>query len=325
MRRRPEVLRLVLFCAISITAAALLVRPFALNKEPFDTATFSRMQQRQPEFVLIGDSLLGYAIDPTVLESAIGGRKVETLWYGGAASASWYLYLKNFVAGAAVHPRRVFIFIHDDVLTDAQFRTTGKYAQSLQRLRRGDEPLVRRLTKEDSAARPLLARCIAWLFPADHDRAQYQTKVDGWLRRVVAVKRQAARQLERDANAIFDVPNVRPDQPIVTTEHRKFNESVGESFLPHMLATAREGNYPLCFVRPKKRPGPDAEFDDKLEMREYYAVLTSYLEANGSELIDLTHDPAITADMFSDSVHIGPWATAAFTRHFAERLAERFR
>ncbi len=326
MRPRRETLRLLLFCAIVIAAAAVVVRPFAAKNESFDVARFARIQQRQPDFVFVGDSLLGYSVDQPTLESELHGRKAELLWHGGAASAAWYLYLKNFVAGAGVHPRRVFMFIHDDVLTDPQFRTTGKYAQSLQRLARGDEPLVRQLTEENRERRWWLARLIFALFPADKNRAHYQQKIDGWVRRAVAIHRRAARQLEREANDVFDLPNVRPDQPIVTTEERKpFDVAVERSFLPHILEIAHAGGYPISFVRPKKRPGPYANFDDTAAMQAYYGALRKYVEARGCDLVDLTHDPAITADMFSDAVHIGPWATRAFTKHLVEQLGERLR
>src|SRR5439155_16365960 len=93
MRRRGEIGSLLLFCAVTLVGAALLVRPFRAKREAFDKASFARLQQRQPEFVLIGDSLLGYSIDQATLESALDGRHVEVLWHGGAASAAWFLYL----------------------------------------------------------------------------------------------------------------------------------------------------------------------------------------------------------------------------------------
>ena len=325
MRKRAEALRLVSFCGAILIGAVLLVRPFTAKKERFDTARFKQVQMRQPDFVLIGDSLLGYSIEPAVLEESVAHRKVELLWHGGAASAAWYLYLKNFVVGAGVHPRRVFIFIHDAVLTDPQFRTTGKYAQQLQRLCRADEPLFRELTKADDRHLWWFPRLVAMLFPADNNRAHYQQKVDGWVRRIVAGKRIAARRLETDANQIFDVANLRADEPIVTTEEEKpFDSVVAKSFLPPILALAQDHQFPITFVRPKKRPGPDAEFDAKPAMQAYYLALQQYLAPTGCDLVDLTNDPAITADMFADSVHIGAASRTIFTKHFAEVLADHF-
>lgn len=323
MSRRAEALRLILFCAIVLLGAAVLVRPFTAKKERFDSETFKRIQATQPEFVFIGDSLLGYSIDAPLLETILGGRKIEVLWHGGAASAAWYLYLKNFVVGAGIHPRRVFIFIHDAVLTDPQFRTTGKYAQQLQRLCRSDEPLFRELTKADEQQLWWLPRVAAVLFPADSNRAHYQQKVDSWMRRVAARSRTAARQLEAEANQAFDVANIRADEPIVTAQDEKpFDLVVARSFLPAMLGLARENKFPITFVRPKKRPGPDAEFDSKAAMQQYYSDLHRYLTGTGCDLVDLTNDPAVTANMFADSVHIAPSARPAYTRRFAELLAD---
>jgi hypothetical protein len=326
MTRRAEALRLVFFCGIVLLGAVLLVRPFTAKTERFDASTLKRIQARQPDFVFIGDSLLGYSIEPAVLEQAIGGRKIELLWHGGAASAAWYLYLKNFVVGAGVHPRRLFIFIHDTALTDPRFRTTGKYAQELQRLCRSDEPLFRELTKPTRQQLWWFPRLVATLFPADSNRAHYQEKADRLFRRLVARNRNAARELETRANQTFDVANVRADEPVVTAEGEKpFENIVGTSFLPPILALARDSNLPITFVRPKKRPGADAEFDAKPVVRAYYSALRQYLSPTGCDLVDLTNDQAITADMFADSVHIAAPARGRYTKHFAEILTDHFR
>lgn len=326
MTRRGEAVRLVLFGATVLIGSALLVRPFTAKKERFDAATYHRIETRRPDFVLIGDSLLGYSIDPAILENAIGGRKLELLWHGGAASAAWYLYLKNFVVAGGVHPRRVFIFIHDNVLTDPRFRTTGKYAQQLQRLCRGNEPVFRELTKADERDLWWLPRLVATLFPADANRAHYQQKVDGWIRRLVAQNRNGARQLEAKATQTFDVANLRADEPIVTSgDEKPFNAVVGNSFLPPILALAHDNGFPITFVRPKKRPAPDVDLDSKPAIQAYYSALQSYLAPTGCDLVDLTEDRAITQDMFVDSVHIAPAGRAIFTSHFAELLADHFR
>lgn len=325
MSRSAEALRLVFFCAIVLAGAAFLIRPLRAKKEHFDTATFKRIETRAPDFVFIGDSLLGYSIEPALLEHAIGGRKVELLWHGGAASAAWYLYLKNFVVAAGVHPRRVFIFIHDAVLTDPRFRTSGKYAQQLQRLCRADDPLFRELTKPTRERLWWLPRFVAMLFPADSNRAHYQEKADRLIRRLVARNRNAARELETNANQLFDVANVRADEPVVTSEEEKpFESVVTTSFLPPIVALARDNNFPITFVRPKKRPGADAEVDSKPPMQAYYASLRRYLAPTGCDLADLTSDETITADMFVDSVHIAAPARARYTMHFAEVLADHF-
>lgn len=322
---KRETIRLVAFCAIALAGSAIATLPFVAKKARFDNARFNHIRARQPEFVLIGDSLLGYSIDQNVLEQEIGGRKTEILWHGGAASAAWYLYLKNFVAGAGVHPRRVFLFIHDDVLTDPEFRTTGKHAVLLQALRREREPLVDRLT-DDPSRKWWLRRLVSKLYPADANRLHYQQKIDAWMRRLVTLNRKRARALEANANAVFDVPKLRTDQPIVAPETRRsFDEALASSFLPHIIEIARAGGYAITFVRPKKREGPYADFDDTPAMKQYYGALKAYLQKNGCELFDMTHDPAITSDMFSDNSHIGPWATTAFTKHFAAELADRFR
>lgn len=320
---RREVYRLTFFVVAAIVGAAILVRPFTAVHEQFDKALLQRLQERQPDFVFIGDSMLGYSIDPKRLED-LTGKKIEVLWYGGAASAAWYLYLKNFVAGGGLHPRRIFIFTHDEVLTEPRFRTTGKYAQQLQWLVRGNEPVFTKLTSPHASRISWLRRAISYLFPADENRAHYQEKIERLVRMLVAGKRDAARDLAARTNATFNVANLRADQPMITAEESKpFETTVGRSFLPHLIAVARDAGYRLCFVRATKRPGVAADLDDTPEKRAYYKALEAYLQTHGCEFIDLTHDPAITAEMFSDAFHIGPSGQPGFTRHFAELAADK--
>lgn len=319
-------LHLVLFCVIVLGVGAGAAHLFGRGKESFDARRLAALRARQPEFVLIGDSMLGCAIDPATLENALGGRKVAMLWHGGASSAAWYLYLKNVVVGAHIHPRRIFIWIRDDVLSKPEYRTTGNYMQQLERLMVGDERVFRRLARVKSGPLGWLENGIDFVFPGQDSRPHYQEKLDSNVRRLVARRRLAAQKLRYKANAVFTIRNTRGDQPVVADdegERRAFDPRPGASFLPHIIALAHEHNFQLCFVRAKKRPGPYADFDDSSEMKAYYSALGFYLARNGCELVDLTHDPAVTADLFSDAVHISNAAMPAFTRHFAEELRDK--
>lgn len=327
-RQAHGVRYLVLFCLIVLGTGSLAAHLFGRGKASFDADRLATLRARQPEFVLIGDSMLGCAIDPATLEQSLGGRKVAVLWHGGASSAAWYLYLKNVVAAAGIHPRRVFIWIRDDVLSKPEYRTSGKYMQQLERLMVGDEPVFRRLARVKPGPLGWLEHGIDRVFPGQDSRLHYQEKIDSLVRRLVGRRRKVAQKLKYKANAVFSIRNTRGDQPILTDdegERRAFDPSPEASFLPHIVALAHKRGFRLCFVRPKKRPGPYADFDDSPEMKAYYASLGAYLASNGCELVDLTHDPAVTADMFSDAVHIRPSAMPAFTRHFAEQLADKFR
>ncbi len=122
--------RLTIFVAAVILLPALISHLVPARRD-FDPKPIARLRHRQPEVVLIGDSVLGGAINSSLFASKTGMRDVELLWNGGAASAAWYLLLKNYVVASGIHPRLVCIFFRERMLTDATFRTTPTYRRFL--------------------------------------------------------------------------------------------------------------------------------------------------------------------------------------------------
>src|SRR6185295_14643237 len=123
--KMTEKSRLWLFMALVIILPALLNRVLP-GKGHFNSKPIEQLKSKQPDLVLIGDSMLDSRVDADLLGQKLGGP-VALIWNGGAASAWWYLVLKNYVLAADVHPKVVCFFFRDRLLTDAAFRTTGTY------------------------------------------------------------------------------------------------------------------------------------------------------------------------------------------------------
>jgi hypothetical protein len=120
-------------------------------RRAFDSQPIAQLRHTQPEVVMIGDSVLGGSLDPVLFAKETGLRDVELLWNGGAASAAWYLLLKNNVVAAGIHPRLVCVFFRERMLTDATFRTTDTYRPYLESIRREKEPIYRTILQRDEA------------------------------------------------------------------------------------------------------------------------------------------------------------------------------
>ena len=101
--------RLTIFVAAVLLLPALVAHLLPARRD-FDPEPIARLRNKQPDVVLIGDSILGSSIDPRLFAEKSGARHVELFWNGGAASAAWYLLLKNYVVASEVHPRLVCIF-----------------------------------------------------------------------------------------------------------------------------------------------------------------------------------------------------------------------
>lgn len=317
--------RLTIFLAAVLLLPALISHLIPARRD-FDAKPIAKLRNKQPDVVLIGDSILGSSIDPRLFAEKIGARHVEMLWNGGAASAAWYLLLKNYVVPAEVHPRLVCIFFRDRLLTDATFRTTPTYRRFLESIRREKEPVFRSVLEGDEEE-SAMARAIAWLYPLNDRRHVQQEKISRLAFRVAASGGHGVGPLRRRVNETFDVAKLRdeimPESSEVSGEKpEEFSADPKRNFLPHIIETAEQAGIPLCFVREKRHPQPDGTVPETEALRRYVADLRAWLESHGCRFVDLTNDPTLTEGMYlkDEDDHIRPAAKEAATEVYAEKL-----
>jgi hypothetical protein len=287
-----------------------------------------RLRNKKPEVILIGDSILGSSIHPRVFEDEIGARHVELLWNGGAASAAWYLLLKNYVVASGIHPRLVCIFFRDRLLTDATFRTTPTYRRFLESIRRDQEPVFRAVLEGDAAQnRGALGRVIDWLYPLNDRRHVQQEKISRVAFRVAANGGHGVGPLRRRVNETFDVAKLRDEIMSESAEvsgekAERFIADPRRNFLPHIIETATQAGIPLCFVREKRHPLPDGTVPQSEDLKRYVADLRAWLESHGCLFVDLTDDPEPDEKMYvkDEDDHIRPAAKHRATELYAAKL-----
>lgn len=326
--KAKETRRLWLFVVIVLGLAAIISHVLPVRRH-FHTEPIAALRAKQPDLVLIGDSMLDSRIDEGALEDRLGnGKRVELLWNGGAASACWYLMLKNYVVPSGIRPRECCIFFRDGMLTDPSFRTTGVYRSYFETLMHSDEPVVRALLgKRDSAGESWLERVVNWIYPINARRYAYQEDIQHALFRVVTPNVVASKKLERLTNATFDVAKMRGEMmteatSVNETEIEPFDPNPQKSFLPHIVETATQSGIPLCFVRVKRHPDANGRTPQSDALGTYISELRKWLESRGCRFIDDTDDPAFTPDMYlkAEDDHIGPWAKTRSTEIYAEKL-----
>ena len=324
--KQSATVRLIFF------ALAIFLVPIALNhalpsKTPFKRQPLERLQANRPSIVLIGDSLVHAAVDPQLLQEELGDGKVEMIWRGGAASAAWYLTLKNYIAASGVHPRLCCIFFNYDLLTNATFRTTATYRRFLESLMQQDEPVFRLVLGDQTTRETPPQRTVSWLYPLNDRRHHYQERISRFAYRTVSLSGPKVKGLPRRVNEIFDVARLRQETLPRTAEAEAarrliFTADPRKNFLPHIVETAAKAGIPLCFVRVRPNPGPDNQFQESDELRRYVAELRSWIESQGCTFIDTTGNQKFTPDMYlrPDDDHIGPWAKERATAIYAEEL-----
>ena len=271
--KRSATVRLLFF------VLAVLLVPMALNhvlpaKTRFNRQPLERLRAARPSVILIGDSLVHAAVDPQLLQKELGAGEVEMIWRGGAASAAWYLSLKNYVAASGVRPRLCCIFFTYDLLTNAAFRTTATYRSFLESLMHENEPVFRFVLGEQTARENPLQRIVSWLYPLNERRHHYQEKISRFAYRTESLTGPKVKGLPRRVNEIFDVARLRQETLPQTAEAEAarpliFSADPKKNFLPHMVETAARAGIPLCFVRVRPYPGPENEFQESPELRRY--------------------------------------------------------
>lgn len=322
---------------LTIFAAAVLLLPALLShlvpaRRDFDSKPIAHLRKKQPEVVLIGDSVLGGSIDPALFARELGVNDVELLWNGGAASAAWYLLLKNYVVAAGIHPRLVCIFFRERMLTDATFRTTPTYRRFLESIRHEKEPVYREILRDDETEEEsTLGRLIDWLYPLNSRRHVQADKISRLAFRVAAGGSRIG-PLRRRVNETFDVEKLRDEVMDESTElsgakAEEFNPDPKHSFLPRMVATAKEAGLPLCFVRQKRYPLPDGTTPQSESLRRYIAQLRSWLESQGCFFVDLTNDLKPDQAMYNKpgDDHMSPAAREEMTEIYVQKLSPLFR
>lgn len=317
--------RLTIFLAAVILLPALISHLIPARRD-FDSQPIAHLRKTQPEIVLIGDSVLGGSIDPALFASETDVKDIELLWNGGAASAAWYLLLKNYVIASGIHPRLVCIFFRERMMTDATFRTTPTYRRYLESLRHKKEPVYRTILQGDEAEESLLDRVVDWLYPLNTRRHVQQEKISRLAFRVAAGGVRIG-PLRRRVNEIFDPVKLREEIMNESAElsgekPEEFSADPKRNFLPHIVETAKQAGLPLCFVREKRYPLPDGTTPQSEDIQRYMSALRTWVENQGCVFIDLTNNPKPDQSMYTKpgDDHIRKSAKKDATRIYAEKL-----
>ncbi len=360
LNRSTSIARLVAFLVVAVLLPAGLCRLFdypanaieegAASKD-FDVAAEKKnLLRSSAEWVLIGNSMLNTRIDHKSLTeiSHVKARKVSR---GGSQSALWFLFLKNVIVDSGAKPTIVTIFFRDTDLTWPDVRVEGLNRPVIDLLNGRSQPEWEQVfSKKGGKSQdllPVLGSFLEGLFPATHlrlnARRQIQnrsfrltrigTKDNGSIRRIQLNDRFDLSHLRHDlggdlasaetasssssADGQVVDPGFYEDGPVV------FDPSPDVSFLPHIIAVAKQHQITLHFHRIKRRPLENHTRPDNAALSSYITALSHYLEKEGCLLTDESIDSALTLDMYADGDHIS--ANAAIQSNYLQNFWTRVR
>ena len=284
----------------------------------------------QAEWVLVGNSMVNTRIDNDRL-SEISGIAAHKLAKGGTQSAVWFLFLKNILAKSKQQPKWVTVFFRETDLTWPDYRIADVNEDIIAMLSGKDQTEWKQVITARQIGGSGLPGSIAGildrLLPSQYLRplsrrdlqvksfrlTRIGTDMNSTQRRLEMNERFSLAHLRHDlgsdgapnemqsevatADEIND-PGIYIDGPMV------FDPSPDASFLPHMVALAKQMGWKLHFHRIKKRPSGGVDKQDLPLTTSYMKNLKAWLEQNGCVYTDESKDPSLTLDVYADGDHI---------------------
>jgi hypothetical protein len=282
---------------------------------------------QRPQIILLGDSMVEENVDTPALSQTLG-RPVYTISYPGAASAMWYLSVKNNISVSPHKPKALVILFRDTTLTTPEYRVGGNYNEALDTLAGADEELLIRLAYLNHM-NPL-EKFARQFFPLYEYGFHARDKVESVIRYLPSRLLLGCGN-RCVGNALLNVFNFRTtaaptaNDPVAQSENvlytdraLDFYRQVNDSFLPEIIRLCRENGIQLILVRGKTISF--ANIPEPAGLRDYILDLEEYLTKNGVRFADLEADSRLDAGDFIDRYHILPEARGAYTQMLAEAL-----
>jgi len=293
--------------------------PSFKEKTPFDTQLKFEIENKQPKYVFIGNSMLGSRIDELLIED-LTESKVFIFSNNGSASSQWYLFFKNFVLDLDSKPK-VFFFFREILFTEPNFRTDKEYEDVIESLMTENEPRYMDILKNSERT---ITEDVLGVFNKD----SYKKAIDETLQTGVlhAIQLPQKKAFIEDTNYYFNLDNFRLTeiQDIQTQSDSRylFNETVENSFLSEVVSLSKESQIEVVFIRVKRRPSEDGLINLSNQVISYNQAMDEYLVSHGITIYDFTYDKKISSDWYLDGDHISK--TNKYTKHFYTALQHEF-
>jgi hypothetical protein len=285
------------------------------------------LNTKRPDFFLLGDSMVGAAIDEITLSAQLG-KKLELVSLPGTASTIWYLMIKNNIVLAEHKPKYLVIFFRDSMMTVPAYRVTGRYLELVDEFAtRSDTLLIERAYINQMS---FLEKFMEARLPLFGSRWTIRKGVDYYIRYPLArtlldcdnactdqAMEVVFEQSNLDQIFLSEALNVADDY-LYKRKTLNFEEQIDTSFLPEIIRLSKENNIQLVLVRM-----PILRFNDPgmqpPELDEYIQNLSAYLTANQIPFLDFDQKN-MPVEYFTDTLHLNEQGKMFFTQELAKAL-----
>jgi hypothetical protein len=278
----------------------------------------------EPEILLLGNSVIVNGLDGSQFESETGRRTLHFA-FNGAASAYYYLILKNIIVPSQTPPRIVLLFFIDNWLTEPDLMVSGgPYLSIIDEVAGSNEQVLLKKAYLNSMD-PLVSYLnshVAFFGERQTLKQRLDNRVKYPLPDWMLGCGKTCLDSALDEAFYYEkmLPGVdysESSRDVWSGAQWDFNARLEASFLPDILEVARQNGIQLVLVR-EKNSRFMSQAEETRDMRSYFNELQGYLQREGVPLLDFAHDPALTVEMFHDQMHLNLSARPIFTHLVAE-------
>ena len=305
-----------------------LKSPGPLFDDSIDMTYQQHIVENVPSMVLLGDSTLEESIDESYLTELLG-QETFRIGQPGSASAIWYLVLKNNIATSSVKPKHLVIFSRASMLTTPEYRTTGKYEETIVNIALPEDTLVIEraylsqmnwLEKKLDRSLPLYGYR-AWVRKSIENLFKYRIPKQIWGVR--------PKDVEDSLKAAFDNPEIVQLSDMITMaetythapERLDFNAQLPKSFLPEIVRICQDNDIQLTLVY-TQTIYEDQDLKTAELLAAYRSNLFQYAAENNIQVLDYLGDERVAESFFNDPVHMNGEGKHGFTEIFATDFAK---
>lgn len=323
---------LITFILINLLAAMVLpgrYQQYILERDPtVDPQYQQRIEQEQPQVVVIGNSIVQSGVDANLLSEQLGQKSI-CIEFVGSFTPTWYLLIKNVILPAAHHPATIVIVFRDTHLTQPDIGVHGAANEELvESLAGADETLFNQLAYFNHLS-PLTRQAMRFYPPYKYNR-EIRAEIDDRLKYSTVYRAFGITPELLDKISYRTLRNNESDRDLLGTSSLaaetnypahvyNFENQVGDSFLPPTINLMQGTDIQLVFVRVRRLAQARGVPESKA-LQTYIQNLGEYLKQPGITFIDLSHDERFSEDTFGIGDHFNAHGERLFTQLLADRL-----
>jgi len=291
------------------------------------TSLIYKLRPLKAEIALLGNSMLGRGIDNDLFRNLIRNKAI-LIGPGGAASAWYFLVVKNILSRQDIKPKVIVLFFRDYDLTLPTYRVNDNFKYRIDLLCTINEAVLDKKAYLANYSKIELGLLKYW--PLYQRRKDFKAFMDSTIKAKTAKSVFGYSKIQSDQAIDKVFADAKMVQSILTkfqnnyeeellVKPQNFNEILNTTFLPNMVQICQNTGIQLVLLRVKKRNYLDPKYKENEALTKYFEDMKVYLKQHEIPLIDFSHDTRLNESHYADGDHLN---TTTGIKKFTFMVAE---